>query len=104
MSGTLAYLLDAIAAAIGCALLLAKSRTGNIARRAAIACAVSAAWGLVLAGQHVLGAGPSWSILIAEALRYAAWLAFLSTLAPADMPAWVRRAFGVLVLGVVIYG
>jgi putative PEP-CTERM system histidine kinase len=104
MPGTLAYLLTALAAAIGCALLLAKSRTGNIARRAAIACAVSAAWALILAGQHLLGAGPSWSVLIAEALRYAAWLAFLSALAPADMPSWVRRVFLALVVVVAGYG
>jgi hypothetical protein len=101
MSGTLTYLLAALAAAIVCAVLLIGSRKGDITRRAVVACAISAAWGLVMAAQAYVGARTSWVALMAEALRYGAWLVVLRSLAPAS-PTWFKRTF--LGVAVALFG
>ena len=98
MSGTLTYLLAALAAAIVCAVLLVRSRKGDITRRAAVACAITVAWGLILAGQAYVGVRTSWVALMVEALRYGAWFVLLRSLAPPS-PAWFKRTFLGLVVG-----
>jgi putative PEP-CTERM system histidine kinase len=102
MSGTLTYLFAALAAAIVCAILLVKGRKGDITRRAVVACAISAAWGLILSGQAYVGAGTSWVALVVEAIRYGAWLVVLRSLAPPSPP-WFKRTFLGLVLALVGY-
>ncbi len=56
MWGTLSYLITALAAGIACAVLLTRSRKGDITRRGALACAVTVIWALVIAGQALMGA------------------------------------------------
>jgi len=55
MAGTVTYLFEALAAAVVCAVLLVRSRKGDITRRGAMACAISVVWGLILAGQASVG-------------------------------------------------
>jgi len=102
MSGTLTYLFAALSAAIVCAFLLVRSHKGDITRRAVVACAISAVWGLILAGQNYRGAHTSWIALMVEALRYGAWLVVLRSLAPPS-PAWFKRTFLGMVIALVGY-
>jgi putative PEP-CTERM system histidine kinase len=102
MSGTITYLLAALAAAIVGAILLIRSRKGDITRRGALACAISVAWGLMLAGQASVDVRTSWPGLMAEALRYGAWFVVLRSLAPPS-PAWFKRTFLSLVAALVGY-
>jgi len=102
MSGTLTYLFAALAAAAACAVLLVRSRKGDITRRGAIACAISVAWGLILAGQASVGVRASWVALVVEALRYGAWFVLLRSLAP-PTPAWFKRTYLGLVLALAGY-
>jgi len=90
MTGTLCYLFTTVAGASACIALLRRSRTGDITRSGAIACAVTALWGIVLAGQTLVGARPAWVTLLCEALRYGAWLTVLRALSPAA-PRWLQR-------------
>ena len=101
MEGVVIYLIEALAAAAVGAVLLVRSRKGDISRRGVIACLVSVAWGLILAGQASVGVHVSWVALIVEALRYGAWFVLLRSLAPS--PAWFKRTFLGVVLGLVTY-
>jgi putative PEP-CTERM system histidine kinase len=102
MPGTLSYLLAALAALAAAAILLVRSRNGDITRRGAVACALSALWALVLAGQAYAGAQQSWIGLLVQALRYGTWLAVLRALAPAS-PRWLKHASLGLAAGIGIY-
>jgi putative PEP-CTERM system histidine kinase len=51
---------------------------------------MTALWGLVLAGQAMMGARAAWITVICEALRYGAWLTVLRALSPGT-PRWLRR-------------
>jgi len=101
MAGTVTYLFEALAAAVVCAVLLVRSRKGDITRRGAMACAISVVWGLILAGQASVGVHTSWLGLMIEALRYGAWFVLLRSLAPS--PAWFKRAYLGLVVALVVY-
>jgi putative PEP-CTERM system histidine kinase len=100
--GMLSYLLTTVAAAAACVALLARSRNGDITRRGALACAITAAWALILAGQSYVGAQTAWIGLLAESLRYGAWFVVLSALVP-DMRGWFTRVAFVLVAGCSAY-
>jgi putative PEP-CTERM system histidine kinase len=89
MSGTILYLLAASVSTGACAVLLAKSRNGEVARRGAMACAISAGWALILCGEKWLGIRASWISLFAEVLRGGAWLLVLRSLAPASAR-WIK--------------
>ena len=101
MAGTVTYLFEALAAAVVCAVLLVRSRKGDITRRGAMACAISVVWGLILAGQASVGVHTSWLGLMFEAVRYGAWFVLLRSLAPS--PAWFKRAYLGLVVALVVY-
>ena len=101
MAGTVTYLFEALAAAVVCAVLLVRSRKGDITRRGAMACAISVVWGLILAGQASVGVHTSWVGLMVEAVRYGAWFVLLRSLAPS--PAWFKRAYLGLVVALVVY-
>ena len=101
MAGTVTYLFEALAAAVVCAVLLVRSRKGDITRRGAMACAISVVWGLILAGQASVGVHTSWLGLMIEALRYGAWFVLLRSLAPS--PAWFKRTYLGLVVALVVY-
>ena len=102
MSGTLTYLFAALAAALVGAALLIRSQKSDITRRAIVACAISVAWGLILAGQAHAGTPTSWVGLMIEALRYGAWLVVLRSLAPA-LPTWFKLTFLGLVVALAGY-
>ena len=102
MPGTLSYLLTTAAAIAACIALLARSRSGDITRRGAVACAITAAWALVLAGQAYVGARAAWIAVLSESLRYGAWFAVISSLAPA-IPRWFTRSTFVLVAVLSVY-
>lgn len=97
MSGTISYLLAACTSLAACAVLLAKSRNGDVTRRGAVACAVSACWALILCGENWIGAGTTWISLLAEVLRYGAWLVVLRSLAPSS-----ARVMKIGTLGLVV--
>ena len=101
MAGTVTYLFEALAAAVVCAVLLVRSRKGDITRRGAMACAISVVWGLILAGQASVGVHTSWVGLMVEAVRYGAWFVLLRSLAPS--PAWFKRTYLGLVVALVVY-
>ena len=101
MAGTVTYLFEALAAAVVCAVLLVRSRKGDITRRGAMACAISVVWGLILAGQASVGVHTSWLGLMFEAVRYGAWFVLLRSLAPS--PAWFKRTYLGLVVALVVY-
>jgi len=101
MWATLSYLLTAVVATAACVALLAKSRNGDITRRGAVACAVTALWGLVIAGESLVGAQGSWITLLVQALRYGCWFAALSVLAPGSHR-WLSKASYLLVLGIMV--
>jgi putative PEP-CTERM system histidine kinase len=100
--GTLAYLLTTAAALTAFVVLLARSRSGDITRRGALACAITAAWALILAGQSYVQVRDAWIVLLAEALRYGAWFAVLSSLATST-PRWFTRGAVALTGGLVLY-
>jgi putative PEP-CTERM system histidine kinase len=102
MSGTLSYLLAALAAAAASVALLARIRVGDITRRGAAACAVTVLWALVLSGQAMLGVEIAWVTLMVEGLRYGAWLAVLHAFAPTS-PAWLKRSSVGLAVALTIY-
>jgi putative PEP-CTERM system histidine kinase len=99
MSGALSYSIAIAASLAACVALLLKSRNGDVARRAFVGAIVSAIWAAVLAGQALFGHRLSWVSLVAEALRFGAWLAVLHALAPSAQPLWWRRVC--LAIGVV---
>lgn len=82
MVGTLSYLFAALVALPALVLLLGRARKGEVARRGAMACGITLLWGLVLAGQALVGAGLAWVTLFCEALHFAAWVAVLRSLSP----------------------
>jgi putative PEP-CTERM system histidine kinase len=91
MSGALTYSIAIAASLAACVALLLKSRNGDLARRAFLGAFVSALWAAVLAGQALFGHRLSWVALLAEALRFGAWIGVLNALAPAAQTSWWRR-------------
>jgi putative PEP-CTERM system histidine kinase len=102
MPGTLSYLLAAVAALTAGAVLLVKSRNGDITRRGALACAMTALWALVLAGQAFVGAPQSWIALLLQALRFGAWFVVLRAFAPASSR-WLKYSSLGLVIAISLY-
>ncbi len=103
MSGALNYSIATAASLAACIALLLKSRNGDLARRAVVGAVVSAIWAAVLAGQALYGHRLSWVSLVAEALRFGAWLAVLNALAPLGQPLWWRRLCLAICLTPVLY-
>jgi putative PEP-CTERM system histidine kinase len=103
MSGSLSYSFAVLVSLAGGILLLFKSRNGDIARRAALGAFVSAVWAAVLAGQSYVGGQFGWISMLAEGLRYTAWLIVLRALAPPGIPRWTRNASLAVCLAPVVY-
>jgi putative PEP-CTERM system histidine kinase len=103
MSPAVNYTIALVASLVACVALLVKSRNGDLARRAVLGALVSAVWAAVLAGQALLDLQVSWASLLAEGLRYGAWLLVLGTVAPAAMPTWWRRMSVALCAAPVLY-
>lgn len=67
-----------------------------------MACATTALWALILAGQSYVGARAAWIGLLGESLRYGGWFAVLSLLAP-SAPRWFTRGAITLVGLLAVY-
>src|SRR5688500_6137658 len=103
MLGLLTYSLAALASLAVCSLLLVRRRDVEVARRAAIAAAASTVWALVLAYDAVVGQPLGWGTLIADGVRYGAWLLTLQALLPAGSSPWLRRWTLGVCAGLVVY-
>ena len=91
MLAVAAYVTTAGIALVVFVRLLFAVRANERARRAALACAVTAGWAGVHAAAMLRGNSPGWAAVALEGLRYGALFLFLSALAPGRFPRWLIR-------------